>query len=288
MAFRALAPPDVVPCGHGVGVAVSDALAVIVTSCSDTNTVVIWGGAAPYPERGRVEAVEGVPLQFKTPDNAPSGWLCFRPWEERTPHRLVVSDAGNDRVVELSLDGAGNVEVGGCSGFRVAGPRGVAASLVWIAVSSVAGSGTTHAVQLFDAHSKHPSHHVFTSCSARPLSFPCGVALAAHCVAVADRRNQRLVLFPLVSHALPVEVPVGFSPVDVALCDNSWLVAGGTGRRVVLVPHGAEVASSDGCIGRGGRHPGCFECPSGLAVRPGVGIVVRDESAGTFVVFWRP
>jgi hypothetical protein len=285
--FLALAPGNTVSCGPGSGVAVSTALNLIATSCRSPNSVLLVECRPPFDERARVALVDGEPFRFRTADSTSSGWLCFRPRPHPRPPTLLVTDAGNDRVVEVHLCPESS-RVVSSSGFSVpGGPRGVAASLGLIAVSCCGGDGVPHRIQLFDATEPPLPLRAFTTCGDRPLSFPCGVALAAHCVAVADRRNQRIVIFPLSDATPAAEVHVQFSPMDVALCDNSWLVAGGTGRRVVHVPHGFDPPSSELCLGRGGRHPGCIECASSVAVWPGVGILVRDEAAGHFQVFRR-
>ena len=143
MRFDALVPVDAVACGRGSGVAVCPALGLLFTSNYTDNTLSAFALAAPgFPALGTWGRKGSGPLEFDFGGGAGfSGMMCFTgdgaggggdgPF-------LLVTDHGNDRVVELEVGGvgAGRPPVQRCTfgGGAGAAPRGVAACGALIAV----------------------------------------------------------------------------------------------------------------------------------------------------------
>ena len=290
------------PCGFGVGVAVCPALGVLVTSHwqydDDTLSVFALPSAplrAACASTGagltRVCTLGGVssraPMRFKFLDKArySSGVMAFTgPASSRL---LLLTDAGHNAV--HVIDVAGEVHVGHVAApGTIAGPRGVAArgSLVAVSAWSDPDRGD-HVVWLFEGSGDSWSAvSVVADGFGRPgkidgqLKRPFGLRFTGDGtgLAVADAGNCRVSLFRVEDGSFVRHVATGLGqPLDVEECEGGWLVACKESHRIECLGGGGGGRTR---LGGQGSGDGEFTLPSTLALVPGLGLVVREDSGG--------
>jgi hypothetical protein len=329
-----------VPCGPGLGLAWSHALGLVFTTDSTANSLSAFrADGAGFPLVGSWGSRGTGRLRFDfCVGGGASGALCFLAPRGAgpvgaagrgtvaapAPPTLLVTDAGNDRVVELGVDG---VAAGGApvplrtfgSGTGAA-PRGVAACAALVAVSgwSHHGSGD-HVVTLYDAVTLGRVRVLGAGAglgpSAGQLWQPAGLCFrdgggSDKEVVVADKGNFRVSVFAAgtgafvahvasdVSHGLCGPTAVAAVPGDsVGSSEVGGDSGGGAGgsdcllivdegnHRVVCVPRADPVSA----LGQWGQGPAQFAFPSALEVSADGGlVVVREEKGGRLQVLQLP
>lgn len=192
-----------------------------------------------------------------------------------------------------------------CPVGSLSGPRAVAASTAHIAVSASKHPGDA-VVVLFDAvtrarlrsaGSSGPGGGVGgldpgVSLAAGTLVLPLGLRLSEDgaTIVVADRCHNAVCVFRVADGAFVRHAAVGLQgPYDVEECPGGWLVACISSHTVEFVPGrpGGPGPGGFGTLGRHGPGDGEFDCPTALALVPGVGLVVRQHGhgLGLFSVF---
>ena len=250
---------------------------------------------------------------FKFWDGHASGWMAFTgPASSRL---LLVTDAGYD-VVHV-IDVVRRVRVGHVAApGAIPGPRGAAAtgrgSLVAVGswrLKESGGGDSDHVVRLFEGGgTSWTATRVLAGGFGAPgdadgqLSFPHGLRFTSDGkeLAVADRDNDCVSVFRVedgsLARHLYAEGRTGYdsgSPYDLEECEGGWLVAHEQGDSVRFLADSedssdSESASDDGATpGPGSRvrtpsrtepqHLTSVMSPIGLALIPGVGLVVREQ-----------
>jgi DNA-binding beta-propeller fold protein YncE len=228
-------------------------------------------------------------MQFKFIDgNYHSGWMAFT--GPATSRLLLLTDTGHDAV--HVIDVAGRVHAGYVAApGTIAGPRGVAArgSLVAISVWKSFWQGD-HVVRVFEGSgAMWTAVRVVGGGFGGPgsadgqLDRPRGLRFTGDGtgLAVADWGNGRVSVFRVEdgSFARHVATGLGF-PRDVEEVEGGWLVACGNSNTIEFVGGGRRSR-----MGKRGRGDGEFECPTALALVPGVGPIVREGNGRRVQVF---
>jgi hypothetical protein len=252
------------PCSSGAGAGAGPGLALVCT---------LGGASSPAP------------MQFEFVVNGfSSGWMAFT--GPATSRLLLLTDAGHDAVHVIDVVGrvhAGYVAAPG----TIAGPRGVAArgSLVAVSAWEKHDSGD-HVVRVFEGSGAiWTVVRVVGGGFGRPgradgqLKVPHGLRFTGDGtgLAVADAGNARVSVFRVEDGSFARHVVTGLSfPYDVEECEGGWLVACGYPSHTIEFVDGGGVGRAR--LGKGGSWDGEFDCPSALALIPGLGLVVRDCS----------
>lgn len=305
---------SVVQCGPGHGLAISQALGVIVTSNTRTQTLAVWDlqpdwsvsvrCAVGRPGRGKLEFAFGVA----------GGGLCFTvPPVGEAPSpapALLVADAGNHRVQEVCLaPGPWGASPLGASraGHHypargtepcLAGvyllpkacpgqPWSVAASRTMVAVGLGGEGPGQQAVALFHAASRAHLRTALVGAN------PGGLRLSAddQCVVYACpgveggvRRLSTPALVPVEGSASRPELE---QARDVEEVVGGYLVPCNASGQVLFVPRdGGGVGPGGPVLGSAGSGPGQFLRPVALALAPGLALVVREAgNDGRFQIF---
>lgn len=259
-----------VPCGEGVGVAVSAVLGLIVTTSLESHSMSIFEANAPFALLEVVGHEGDGPLEFRSP-----GRLCFT---ARGAATVLVTDTGNNRVQEVNVVSRRHVATWGAGLLH--SPRGVAASTTMVAVSEE-GSGLPPRVTLFDAACRT----LMCCCAAgagvlvvpRGLCFDHGGAA----IVVADACTSRLTIFHASDGSLARYVDLGArTPVDVAVCEGGFLVADSEST-VVLVDGATGACTQELDVVEGDLGS---PQPTALGLVWGVGLVVRSRDGGRVTV----
>jgi hypothetical protein len=311
--MRALVPVATVACGRGIGMAVCPALGLLFTSDDIDNTLSAFALAAPgMPALGTWGRKKSGPLEFEFMcEGWSSGMLCFAGEFDGLGSGagggggggggsgsgggggggpfLLVTDAGNDRVVELEVGGVitGRPPVQRCTFGGGAGcaPRGVAACGALIAVSgwSKGGSGD-HVVTLHSAVSKAVVRRVGAGrrmgAGDGQLNCPTGLCFAGGGaqVVVADRGNIRVCAFDVASgdfvdHVATMGAHRLNCPYGVAGVAGGVVITDMRNHRLVCVRSDGSPATVFGKYGSG---PGDFNYPTAVCVAPDGRVFVRD------------
>jgi hypothetical protein len=247
------------------------------------------------------------PMQLRFLDGkGGSGYLAFTPpaaasaSDGSSAHPLLlVTDAGHDAVHVVDVVGGSHAGYVAAPG-SIAGPRGVAASGTspLVAVSAWKGhDGGDHVVVVYrGSGAVWEAVRVIGGGFGGPgdrdgqLAEPYGLRFSGDgtAVCVADHSNNRVSMFRVGDGGFVKHIATGLSwPLDVEEVEGGWLVAGG-GHRVEFVGIGFDdVGGGRPLLGKACHGSGDveFRYPSALAVVPGLGLVVREDSNGRLQVF---
>jgi hypothetical protein len=290
-------------CGWGVGLAACPTLGLLVTSNHKDNTLSVFAlprssGAGAGAGLALVCTLGGAsspaPMQFEFFDGDYSGWMAFT--GPATSRLLLLTDAGHDAV--HVIDVAGRVHVGYVAApGNISGPRGVAArgSLVAVSAWKEDDSGE-HVVRVFEGSgTMWTAIRVVGGGLGGPgsadgqLRRPYGLQFSGDGtgLAVADWYNDRVSVFRVEDGSFARHIATELSrPYDVEECEGGWLVACYGSDTIEFV--GGDmggVGMGRARLGKGGRGDGEFDCPSALALVPGLGLVVRAITNDRFQVF---
>jgi hypothetical protein len=297
--------------------AVCPTLGLLVTSNSDDNTLIVFAlphsssvcaGAGGGAGAGLAlvctlgGATSPAPMQFKFGDRlAGSGWMAFT--GPATSRLLLVADAGLDAVHVVDVVDrvhAGYVAAPG----TIAGPRGVAARGSLVAISAWIHWTLTgdHVVWVFEG-----SGAMWTAVrvvgggfgspgrAAGQLQRPMGLRFTGDGtgLAVTDAGNHRLSMFRVEDGTFERHMATGLSGLrDVEECEGGWLVARVYPSHTIVFVGGESGDVNGGAgrarLGRKGRGDGEFIDPSALALVPGLGLVVREDSGQRLQFFATP
>ena len=285
-------------CGTGNGIAACPSLGVLATTNCDDNTLHVWslevGPAGGFAHMG----VLGGGHRYRF--GALSGALAFT---SSAPHLLLVTDYGNDAVHlvdvrTLDADTTGFVATPG----SISGPCGIAAATTKPLAAVSAFREREHAmVHVYQSDNNREWTHVRAIGTLGSvyghLNGPFGVRFAEQdaVICAAEWWNGRVSRFRV---------------SDGGFANNLWVVVSGydhprdlaevgCGAWVVTCPWTHSVlfidAEKGGSLFRVGRADclegsGCgeFSWPGGLAVVPGLGILVRDYGNGRVQVLSTP
>jgi hypothetical protein len=295
-------------CGEGYGMAACPALGLLVTSNVNDNKLNVF--ALPRSSGAGAGAGAGLVLLFTLGGAAPmhfefdanftgsvSGWMAFT--GPATSRLLLVTDAGHDAV--HVIDVVGRVHVGYVAApSTVPGPRGVAArgSLVAVSAWKELESGDHVVCVLEGSGAMWTVLCVVGGGFGGPgsadgqLNRPYGLRFTGDGtgLAVADYDNGRVSILLVEDGAFVRHVATEVSnPWDVEECEAGWLVACGYPSGTVEFVGGGVGGSGVGRakLGKARRASGDGEsnCPSALALVPGLGLVVRENVDGGLQVF---
>jgi hypothetical protein len=231
-------------------------------------------------------------FKFEEPTFEFSGYLAFT--GPATSRVLLVTDAGHGTVHVINV--AGRVHVGYVAApGTIAGPRGVAArgSVVAISAWKEPYSGD-HVVRVFEGSgAMWTAVRVVGGGFGGPgwadgqLDGPCGLRFTGDGtgLAVTDAGNDRLSMFRVEDGSFVRHVATGLSyPWDVEECEGGWLVACLRCSTIEFVGGDEDGGGDRAKLGTWGSVMG----PSALALVPGLGLVVREESGMRLQFFATP
>ena len=254
-----------------------------------------------------------VPMQFKFVCNGyGSGYLAFTPPPNTTTTSdrsssvhplLLVTDHGHDAVHVVDVVSRGHVGHLASPG-SIAGPRAVAACWASPLVAVSAWKDRSHcAVMIYRGHGAvWEAMRVIGGGLGGPgsgdgqLHKPLGLRFSGDgsTVCVADRCNGRASVFRVGDGGFVRHIATGLdSPYDVEEVEGGWLVASCASDTVEFVG-GGDGGDGGGrpSLGKaGGGHgsgDGEFNCPTAVAVVPGLGLVVRECGNERLQVFATP
>ncbi len=96
---------------------------------------------------------------------------------------------------------------------------------------------------------------------------------------MADRGNNRVSVFRVEDGSFARHVATGLDgPFDVEECGGGWLVACFGSDTIEFVGGDVDGGVGRARLGKWGSGDGEFDCPSALALVPGLGLVVRGYS----------
>ena len=298
-------------CGTGNGLAVCPPLGLLVTSDSDNNTLTVWslpglddgGGNGDSAGEGGNSGLTCVctlggmgspaPMQFSF--SSGFGYLAFTPMLpglaardlRRSPHLLLVTDAGHDAVHIVDVVARAHIGYVAAPG-SIAGPRGVAASKDLVAVSAwYMYDGGDHVVHLY-----RPGGSGLHWVQARVigggfgradglLNQPYSLRFSADgsMICVADVLNDRVGLVRVGDGCYVRHITMGRDsrPYDVEKVEGGWVVACAGSDTVEFVSDGGDSGVGRVFLGKAGGGYGSghgeffFSWRPGLCTRHGVG-----------------
>ena len=264
------------------GLAVSDALGLVVVSQSRRNTLVVFAIDGLVCKSTLGGAGSPAPMRFRFGEgHLFSGGLAFA----GTGCCLLVSDYGNDAVHMIDVVHGKHVGYVAAPG-TIAGPRGVAARKSLVAVSAwqelrrgdhivqiYEGSGATWTpVRVLGGGFGFPGRANGQLDMPGGLRFSGGVGGVEDdhdmTVVVAERWNDRLSMFRACDGAFVRHVVTDvLLPMDVQEFENGWLVAGHEALQFVREGDNTKV-----------KMDFAFEILLNLALIRGVGLVASDSA----------
>jgi hypothetical protein len=280
-----------------MGVVGSTTLGLLVTSNKDNDTLLVYN--LPKGPGGGLDLAgtlggpaSSAPMQFKFSDEAynGSGYLALTAsnGSASSPLLLLVTDAGNDAV--HVIDVVAKVHVGYVAApGSITRPRGVAAHGAMVAITSWKElfSGD-HAVHVYEGGgATWAPLRVIAGGYGSPgdmdgqLNAPYGVRFGDDGgeVVVADWFNDRVTIFRTGNGTFVRHAATGVgAPFDVEECEGGWLVACTSSDTVEFVGGDGRGKATLGTSGE-------FGSPSGLALVPGLGLVVREAGNQRVQVF---
>jgi DNA-binding beta-propeller fold protein YncE len=253
---------------------------MVAVSCLTSHTLRLYKLAPDFPLLDVLGGPGAGTCQFASPL-----WVCFTPWGD---HTLLVPEEGNHRVQEVNIVTKSFVKMWGTEGeHRVTGPRGVAASRQWVAVTQ--GQGPAGALTLLSV----PDNVATRRLDRDPgLRTPDGVRFSrdGHFVIVADLHHVsdppghagRLCFIDIRSGAVvdllhTSTTPSAWgNPSDVEEVEDGYVVVNHARQQVTKV----FVDPSRAPVDMLASTPGHLATPVAIAAYPGVGFIVLHQHGG--------
>ena len=270
-------PASIFPSKKGYGVAIAPNAGLLFTTSFNSHCVEVFQLADPLAPPRTIGKFGAGDCQFK------DVCKCCVVAVGSAEHLLVV-DADNERIQELTLDGTFVRAIG--KGV-IARPHGVACDGSLLAITET--NWKTHRVSVLDfATGALRAQFGSKGGGTDQFESPCGITIDsdARLLYIADSGNVRVCVYTVdgafvktlgTSHRLKW-------PMDVCLLGGTELAVADTRNHRVVVLNTAD-DSIVRSFGHEGESPGEFKAPAALALTPESGICVLDSLSDRMQVF---